>query len=133
MGSESPFWLGVTHEIAWPCCYSSATFMPRESLDAASKRHRRAPGVTDAGAEEQPPASCVPTDPASARPRYAPHHREEYGQIEYGGLPVIPPISLSHSVAMCFVMQQRADHALGRARVVSSRALMVSWRALVER
>ena len=24
---ESPFWLGVTHEIAWPCCYSSATFM----------------------------------------------------------------------------------------------------------
>ena len=27
MGSESPFWLCVTHEIAWPCRYSSATSM----------------------------------------------------------------------------------------------------------
>ena len=30
----------------------------------------------------------VPRGPAGTHPRHAAHHREEYGLIEYGGLPV---------------------------------------------
>jgi hypothetical protein len=60
---------------------------PRESLDASANATVEHPASQTLEPRNNP-RQLRTYGPGERSPRHAPHHREEYGQIEYGGLPV---------------------------------------------